>query len=176
MTPPSGDISSDGLRDFIYWRPNAAGTGVEPVYVMLSNPYGETNAKGKYSGRDYHTDRAGGPIQELDWRTATIDREGVDKVRVHTGRFGEFEANKIMIYRLDKILNGELRATDTDKRFYTHEIRELERYRNLGIKDDEIPVNDHEVWNNTHTATLEDYKLSSDETLLYSPEALNSQE
>lgn len=27
---------------------------------------------------------------------------------------------------------------------------------------------------NTHTATLEDYKLSSDDTLLYTPEALNS--
>ncbi|MRT56577.1 S-type pyocin domain-containing protein [Enterobacteriaceae bacterium RIT693] len=176
VTPPSGDISSDGLRDFIYWRPNAAGTGVEPVYVMLSNPYGETNAKGKYSGRDYHTDRAGGPIQELDWRTATIDRAGVDKVKLHIGRFEESVNNKVMIDRLEKILKGEVRATDIDKRFYTHEIRELERYRNLGIKDDEIPVNDHEVWNNTHTATLEDYKLSSDETLLYSPEALNSQE
>ncbi|MDR0187241.1 pyocin, partial [Prevotella brunnea] len=71
---------------------------------------------------------------------------------------------------------GELQVTDTDKRFYTHEIRELERYRNLGVKDGTIPDNAGEVWNNTHTATLEDYKLSNDETLLYTPEALKAAE
>ncbi|EJJ4276267.1 pyocin, partial [Salmonella enterica] len=137
--------------------------------------YGETNAKGKYSGRDYNSDKAGGPIQDLDWKTATIDREGVDKVKLHTGRFGESPENVVMIDRLEKILKGELQPTDTDKRFYTHEIRELERYRALGIADGTVPENGYEVWNNTHTATLEDYKLSSDETLLYTPEALNSQ-
>ncbi|HGA4962732.1 TPA: colicin-like bacteriocin tRNase domain-containing protein [Salmonella enterica subsp. enterica serovar Chester] len=160
-----------GLRDFIYWRPDATGTGVEPVYVVLSSPYGETNAKGKYSGRDYNTDRAGGPIQELDWKTATIDREGVDKVKLHTGRFGESADNVVMIDRLEKILKGELQATDTDKRFYTHEIRELERYRNLGVKDGERPKNRSEVWNNTHTATLEDYKINEKTQPLYTPEA-----
>ncbi|MCL1027433.1 S-type pyocin domain-containing protein [Serratia sp. arafor3] len=163
-----------GLRDFIYWQPDATGSGVEAIYVMLSNPYGDSNSKGKYSGRDYHTDKAGGPIQNLDWKTAKVDRAGVDKVKLHAGRFGESPDNKVMIERLEKILKGELQVTDTDKRFYTHEIRELERYRNLGVKDGEIPKNDTEVWNNTHTATLEDYKLSSDESLLYTPEALNS--
>ena len=44
-----------------------------------------------------------------------------------------------MIERLEKIIKGEMKPTDTDKRFYTHEIRELERYRNLGIKDGEVP-------------------------------------
>ena len=100
---------------------------------------------------------------------------GLDEVKSHAGRFGESPENKVMIERLEKILKGELQATDTDKRFYTHEIRELERYRNLGVKDGEVPENDAEVWNNTHTATLEDYKLSSDESLLYTPDALNSQ-
>ena len=140
---------------------------------MLSNPYGETNARGKYSGREYNKDKAGGPIQELDWRTASIDREGVDKVKLHTGRFGESSENTVMIDRLEKILTGELQATDTDKRFYTHEVRELERYRSLGVSDGSVPENNYEVWNNTHTATLEYYKLSSDEALLYAPEALN---
>lgn len=95
--------------------------------MMLSGPYGETNVKGKYSGRDFHTDKAGGPVQNLDWKTATIDRAGVDRVKLHTGRFGESPDNKVMIDRLEKILKGELQPTDTDKRFYTHEIRELER-------------------------------------------------
>ncbi|AKL44259.1 S-type pyocin domain-containing protein [Serratia marcescens] len=164
------------LQDFIYWQPDATGTGVEPVYVMLSRPYGETNAKGQYSGRDYNTDKAGGPIQNLDWKTATIDRAGVDKVKLHTQRFAESDANKVMINRLDKILRGEMQPTDTDKRFYTHEIRELERYRNLGIKDGIIPDNQGEVWNNTHTATLEDYKINERNEPLYTPEAINAAE
>ena len=170
VTPPAGDIGE--LWDFIYWRPNAAGTGVEPIYVMLSSPYGETNARGQYSGRDYNTDKAGGPIQNLDWKGATIDRAGIDKVKLHTGRFGEVAENKVMIERLEKILKGELAVTDTDKRFYTHEIRELERYRALGIADGIDLSDGGATWNNTHTATLEDYKLSSDWSLLYTPETL----
>jgi hypothetical protein len=173
-TSPVAD--NGGLRDFIYWRPDAAGTGVEPVYVMLSGPYGETNAKGKYSGRDYNTEKAGGPIQNLDWKGATIDRDGVDRVKLHTGRFAESDANKVMIDRLEKILKGELQPTDTDKRFYTHEIRELERYRNLGIKDGTIPDNQGEVWNNTHTATLEDYKINERNEPLYTPDAIKAAE
>jgi hypothetical protein len=76
-----------------------------------------------------------------------------------------------MIDRLEKILKGELQATDTDKRFYTHEIRELERYRNLGVKDGNIPENYDEVWNNTNTATLEDYKINEKSQPMYTPEA-----
>lgn len=165
------------FRDFIYWQPDAAGTGVQPVYVVLSSLYGETNAKGKYSGRDYNSEKSGGPIQELDWKTATIDRTGVDKVKLHTGRFGESPENTVMIDRLEKILKGELQSTDTDKRFYTHEIRELERYRNLGIKDGELPQSVQEqknVWNNTHTATLEDYKINEKEQPLYTDDALQA--
>ncbi|ECG8633830.1 pyocin [Salmonella enterica subsp. salamae] len=181
-TPESIDVlvtpvpDEQELRDFVYWQPDAEGTGFTPVYVVLSGIYGETNTKGKYSGRDYNTDKAGGPVQELDWKTATIDREGVDRVKLHTGRFESTPENVVMIDRLEKILKGDIQATDTDKRYYTHEIRELERYRALGIADGTVPENNDEVWNNTHTATLEDYKLSSDETLLYMPEALYSQE
>ncbi|ECC3878637.1 colicin-D [Salmonella enterica subsp. indica] len=173
-TTPAADIG--GLQDFIYWRPDAAGTGVESVYVMLSGPYGETNAKGEYSGRPYNTDKAGGSIQKLDWKTATIDHAGVEKVKLHTGRFTESDANKVMIDRLEKILKGELQPTDVDKRFYTHEIRELERYRSLGIPDGVSPDDNGATWNNTHTATLEDYQLGNDEALLYTREALKAAE
>lgn len=173
-TFPAADMPP--LQDFIYWQPDATGTGVEPIYVVMSGIYGETNAKGKSSGRPFNTDRAGGPIQSLDWNTAVIDREGVNKVKLHTDRFTQSDANKVMIERLEKILSGELNATDTDKRYYTHEIRELERYRNLGVADGTLPANASEVWNNTHTATLEDYKLGNSETLLYTPEALKAAE
>lgn len=157
------------IRDTIIVFP--ADSGLKPVYAVFNKPYGETSAKGQYSGRDYNTDRAGGPVQDLDWRGATIDRAGVDRVKLHTGRFGASPDNEVMINRLERILRGELQPTDTDKRFYTHEIRELERYRNLGIADGEIPENANEVWNNTHTATLEDYKINEIDQPLYTPEA-----
>ncbi|WP_174435381.1 pyocin [Pseudomonas piscis] len=76
-----------------------------------------------------------------------------------------------MIDRLEMILKGELQVTDIDKRFYTHEIRGLERYRSLGIKDGVVPENRSEVWNNTQTATLEDYKVNEKTQPLYTPEA-----
>lgn len=95
---------------------------------------------------------------------------------MHTGRFTESDANKVMIDRLEKILKGELQPTDVDKRFYTHEIRELERYRSLGIPDGVSPDDNGATWNNTHTATLEDYQLGNDEALLYTREALKAAE
>ncbi|WP_258230415.1 hypothetical protein [Pseudomonas protegens] len=147
------------------------GTGFVPLYLMFHSPYGETNTKGQYSGRDYNTNKAGGPVLDLDWRTATIDQAGVNQVKLHTSRFGESPDNKVMIDRLERILKGVLQVTDIDKRFYTHEIRELERYRNLRVKDGEIPENRTEVWNNTHTATLEDYKINEKTQPLYTPEA-----
>jgi len=74
-----------------------------------------------------------------------------------------------MIERLEAILAGALQASDTDKRFYTHEIRELARYRNLGIADGAEAG--REAWNNTHTATLEDFLLADVQSLFYTPEA-----
>jgi hypothetical protein len=82
-----------------------------------------------------------------------------------------------MIDRLGKIVTGELAVTDTDKRYYTHEIRELERYRALGVADGETPEGDDaasEVWNDAHTGTLEDYQLDDDPNLLYTTGALMS--
>lgn len=64
--------------------------------------------------------------------------------------------------------------TDADLRYYTHEIRELERFRALGLSDGFKPESGSPIWNNAHTATLENYKLSSDDTLLYSPDAINA--
>ncbi|WP_241774680.1 S-type pyocin domain-containing protein [Pseudomonas protegens] len=175
ITPVEGridtfpEVTDASFDDYILILP--VGTGFVPLYLMFHSPYGETNAKGQYSGRDYNTNKAGGPVLDLDWRTATIDQAGVNQVKLHTSRFGESPDNKVMIDRLERILKGVLQVTDIDKRFYTHEIRELERYRNLGVKDGEIPENRTEVWNNTHTATLEDYKINEKTQPLYTPEA-----
>ncbi|MNP50208.1 hypothetical protein D3C76_1444570 [compost metagenome] len=74
-----------------------------------------------------------------------------------------------MVKRLENILSGNIDITDTDRRYYTHEMRELERFRSLGLADDFSP---EPVWNNAHTATLEDFKVRDHESLLYTPEAL----
>lgn len=157
------------FRDFILIFP--AESGLKPLYVMQNSPYGEATEKGKHSGRYYNPDKAGGPVQNLDWRNVVIDNAGIDKVKLHTGRFGESAANKVMIERLDKIQNGQLQVTDTDKRFYTHELRELERYRALGIPDNVDPDDEGVTWNNTHTATLEDYKINEKTDPLYTKDA-----
>ncbi|MGC6388363.1 S-type pyocin domain-containing protein [Ewingella sp. S1.OA.A_B6] len=162
-TPVLGDLD---FRDFILIFPTES--GLKPLYVMQNSPYGEVTDKGKYSGRPYNPDKAGGAVQDLDWRGVVIDQVGIDQVKLHTGRFGKSDANSVMIDRLDKILKGELQATNIDKRYYTHEIRELERYRVLGVPDG---VEDKSVWNDAHTASLEDYKVNERMEPLYTPDA-----
>ncbi|MBC3951332.1 S-type pyocin domain-containing protein [Pseudomonas folii] len=158
------------LNDFIIWFP--AASGIKPVYVMLNSPYDGATTKGKYSGRMYNPDKAGGPIQKLDWTTASVTQEGIELVKLHTGRFDPSDGNNIMIDRLEKILRGEISISDIDKRFYTHEIRELERYRALGLRDSE----EGSVWNDTHTATLEDYGIDEMLTPLYTEDAISADE
>ncbi|WP_207223915.1 S-type pyocin domain-containing protein [Pseudomonas orientalis] len=159
------------IRDGIYVYP--ADSGLPPIYAVFSSPYEGANTKGEHSGRMYNPDKAGGPTQNLDWTTATVTQEGIDLVKLHTSRFDPSDANKIMLDRLEKILSGQISITDIDKRFYTHEIRELERYRALGVADGLKP-NDDTIWNSAHTATLEDYKLKDGFNLFYTPEAIEA--
>ena len=168
ISPVQGEVD---FKDLVLIFPEES--GLKPVYIMLSGIYGQETEKGKYSGRGYNPNKAGGPVQDLDWSGTVIDQTGIDKVKLHTGRFGQSDANQVMINRLDKILKGELQATDIDKRFYTHEIRELERYRALGVPDG---IEDQSVWNDAHTATLEDYKVNEKNDPLYTPEAIQAYE
>ncbi|AYG47014.1 colicin transporter [Pseudomonas sp. Leaf58] len=165
-------ISEVDFSDLIVWFPADAGIG--PVYVMLSSPYEGATTKGVYSGRMYNPEKAGGPIQELDWRDATVTLEGIKLVRLHTSRFGASDGNAIMISRLERVLRGEMVIEDVDKRFYTHELRELQRYRALGVPDGVLASDDGATWNNTHAATLEDYKLKDSHDLLYTAEAIEA--
>ncbi|WP_257627036.1 S-type pyocin domain-containing protein [Pseudomonas sp. Xaverov 259] len=159
------------IRDGIYVYP--ADSGLPPIYAVFSSPYKGATTKGEHSGRMYNPDKAGGPTQDLDWTTASVTQEGIDLVKLHTGRFDPSDANKIMIDRLEKILGGQLPISDIDKRFYTHEIRELDRYRALGIADGMKP-DDDTLWNSAHTATLEDYRLKDGFDLFYTPEAIEA--
>lgn len=169
---PLPALEPEDFKDCIYCFPPES--GLPPLYIVFNSPYPGATTLGTYSGRYYNPDKAGGPIERLDWRDAAFTRSGVDLVRLHISRFDSSDANNIMVDRLEKILHGELAPTDRDKRFYTHEVRELERYRRLGIADGINPDDNSETWNNTHTATLEDYGLNSDIHLLYTPEALEA--
>ena len=44
VTTFPADVVQD-LQDFILWQPDATEIGVEAIYVMVSKPYGETNAR-----------------------------------------------------------------------------------------------------------------------------------
>ena len=137
-------------------------------------PNGMGDTVGVFSRRPYDPDSCGGPIASLDWKNAVVTKEGIALVIQYTNRFEKDPANVAMISRLQRISSNELTATDWDKRYYTHEIREYERYRQLGVPDGEDPG--YEVWNDTHTATLEDYQLADNDaqgnSLLYHPDAL----
>ncbi|MEQ4604425.1 MAG: S-type pyocin domain-containing protein, partial [Pseudomonas amygdali] len=162
---PLPGTSQMDIRDAIYVYP--LNSGLPPVYVVFNSPYDGATTRGEHSGRMYDPEKAGGPTQNLDWTTASVTQDGIDLVKLHTGRFGASDANTIMIDRLEKILRGELVVTDTDKRFYTHELRELERYRALGVADG-VQGN---VWNNAHTAALEDYRINENRDFLYTEAA-----
>ena len=156
------------IRNCIYCFP--ADSGLSPIYAVFSSPYEGATTKGEHSGRMYNPEKAGGPTQDLDWTTPSVTQEGIDLVKLHTGRFDPSADNTVMIDRLEKILRGEIQITDIDKRFYTHEGRELERYRALGVADGEKG----NVWNNAHAATLEDYKLNEKRDSLYTEEAISA--
>ncbi|GAB7533248.1 hypothetical protein PS3A_56640 [Pseudomonas sp. 3A(2025)] len=159
-----------GLQGLITVFP--ADSGLPPLFTVFNSPYPGATFKGIYSGRYYNPKKAGGPILSLSWVGATVTQEGIALVKLHTGRLDYSAANDVMITRLEKILKGELQITDTDKRYYTHEIRELERYRAIGVLDGPVPQEiKGEVWNNAHAATLEDFKLKDDSGLFYTNEA-----
>ncbi|MRT56575.1 hypothetical protein GJV11_10665 [Enterobacteriaceae bacterium RIT693] len=101
VTPPSGDISPGGLRDFIYWRPNAAGTGVEPVYVMLSDPLDSGRFTRKQLDKKYkHAGDFGVSDPKKNSETLTKFRDAIeahmsDKETVEKGIYRRVKGSKV---------------------------------------------------------------------------------
>ncbi len=128
-------------------------------------------AKGTYTSRPFDPEKAGGPVEYLTTEGVDITHEGIDIVEKHISRFDPDPGNDFMVARLKKIANGEFPPEQVDLNYYTHECREYQRYCNLGWEtgrpDDNIEA--YDLWNNTHTATLEDYRITGDE--LYHPDA-----
>ena len=122
-------------------------------------------ARGPSSGRDFDPEKAGGPIEPRSLDDVKITHETVDQVEAHISRFGRDPHNEAMLARQRAIADGKLETTFEDKAFHAHEIDEYQRYQNLGFKEG-LPEDEEaqaELWNNTHSAALEDYRMSETE-------------
>jgi hypothetical protein len=128
-------------------------------------------ARGPISGREFDPAAAGGPIRHLTSDQIKIQSRGIDVLEQHVARFGPDPANRAMIQRLRSIAAGRIRATKADLNFYSHELREFVRYRRLGWGNGQPPDGDaaYALWNNAHSAALEDYGLREGPEVLYHP-------
>lgn len=163
-----------------YEHPKYELAGQTPGYVEIGNSdllFG--NRRGKASKRAFNYETSGPlynqiglPIEKLSMKGVTITSEGIKTVELHLARFGSDGENEAMVERLRRIAAGDLPITDYDVRFYTHELREFERYKALGFEFGE-PEDDDEsfqMWVNQHTATLEEYGIHEEDASLYHPE------
>ncbi|MEG4495676.1 hypothetical protein QUB05_00490 [Microcoleus sp. F10-C6] len=128
--------------------------------------------KGAISGRPFNPSKAGGKILNLSYQNVKITDKGVGLVEAHVRRFNPVgEAELRMVDRLRRITTQTLVAEPVDLRFYTHELREYLRYKKLGYPTGQPadPDQAYELWNNAHTATLEDYKLKEGFGVLFHP-------
>ncbi|MBA3112448.1 type VI secretion system tube protein Hcp [Salmonella enterica] len=128
-------------------------------------------ARGAYTSRPFDPDKAGGPIEHLTTEGVNITHEGIAIVEKHISRFDPDPGNEFMVSRLKKIANGNLLPEQVDLNYYTHECREYQRYCNLGWETGRPADNQeaYDLWNNTHTSTLEDYRITGND--LYHPDA-----
>ncbi|MEZ2230641.1 hypothetical protein [Microcoleus sp.] len=128
--------------------------------------------KGATSGRPFNPSKAGGKILNLSYENVKITDQGVALVEAHVRRFNPVgEAELRMVERLRSIATETLVPEPVDLRFYTHELREYLRYKKLGYPTGQPtnPDEAYELWNNAHTATLEDYKLKEGFGVLFHP-------
>ncbi|MBI3102202.1 MAG: colicin [Burkholderiales bacterium] len=139
-----------------------------------------TGARGASSTREFDPSLAGGPLRELSADSIKFTESGISVVERHTARFGPDAANEYMVDRLRQISRGEIEATTVDRNFYSHELREYVRYRQLGWEAGQPadPMAAYRLWNNTHTATLEEYRILGPYTdkSLYHSNAINLME
>jgi hypothetical protein len=135
----------------------------------------QTGARGPASRREFDPEAAGGPIRQLDAGKAEITNEGVQEVAAHLRRFtggGRLDTpEQGMLDRLTSIVAGDMEPTSYDRNFYTHELDEAGRYAQLGFGPEsgvDLGISEmYEVWNDVHTAALEDYGIP--DTALFHP-------
>jgi hypothetical protein len=180
-----GGRMRDRTSDFSVFAQLASGdayhgvAGTTPVLVHDANgpgyatigtaaEYALTGARGPASGREFDPETAGGPIRQLDAGKERISNEGVQVATAHLQRFaggGPLEApEQAMLDRLTSIAAGAMEPTSHDLNFYTHELDEAGRYARLGLGPESgVDLGSpemYDVWNDVHTAALEDYRIS----------------
>lgn len=138
----------------------------------MSIPGGATEM-GESSKREFDPEKIGIPLQKLTIKGLKITKQGVRHVEQHLERFAPNPAIEEMCARLRGIATGKLSPTIYDLNFYAHELRERERYRALGWADGAPakPDEAHELWNNVHTAALEEYGIKDERIELFHPDA-----
>ena len=162
----SGNVYRDVAETTPVLSRNASGPGHPNVGTAADDV--QTGARGPASGREFDPEAAGGPIQQLDARKASITSEGVQEVAAHLQRFtggGPLDApEQGMLDRLTSITADDMEPTPYDLNFYTHELDEAGRYAKLGFGPEsgaDLGSPDmYDVWNDVHTAALEDYGIS----------------
>lgn len=163
------DVAGDGARALESAEDMGRVLGARGPIPRTPDQFG--THLGAASGRPFFPDEIGVPIQSLSTERVRITSRGIDVVENHISRFGDDAQNAAQVQRLRDIATGRIQATPADLNFYTHELREFVRYRSLGYKtglpDD--PDIAHRLWNNAHTATLEDYGLKEAPGVLYHP-------
>ncbi|HAT4985388.1 TPA: hypothetical protein I9786_003825 [Serratia marcescens] len=98
-TTPVAD--HNGLQDFIYWRPDASGTGVEPVYVVLSDPLDSGRFTRKQLDRKYkHAGDFGVSDTKKNRETLTKFRDAIeahlaDQETVEKGTYRREKGSKV---------------------------------------------------------------------------------
>ncbi|MFV0388656.1 MAG: hypothetical protein ACK5NT_07865 [Pyrinomonadaceae bacterium] len=131
----------------------------KPLGQILAQQGFPKGARGNFSDRTFNIEDIGIPIRKLNASNIKFTKRGVDVVEKHLTGFvdGKLdEPERIMLDRLRKIADGELKASPQDRNFYAHELREFMRYKYLGQNSTN---RDRNFWNDLHTATLEDYGI-----------------
>jgi hypothetical protein len=126
--------------------------------------------RGRYSDRPFDPSRAGGPVEHLMVEETFITAQGILLAERHLSRFEPDDENLEMLRRLRRIAQGSMQPTSFDLNFYCHELREFQRYQALGWPEgqpDDLE-DAYNLWNNAHTATLEDFRVTDDD--LYHPD------
>ncbi len=155
----AGELVCRDSDKFLKFLKSEKGTYPNAVAPGAGRPHG---ARGP-AGREFDPNLAGGPVRQLTTDNIKVTSRGIDVVEQHVARFGPDVANQGMIQRLKDIAAKRLQPTPADLDFYSHELREFVRYRRQGHRTGGGA--DRELWNNSHTATLEDYGLSDFDAL-----------
>ena len=183
------------LKDaaFIYWKEEFNAAGEAPMTVTLTfsaaiqeikgitwvklwresevlSEEGVVREKEKQEVASGDRKKKGDVLGEIVLKTKEVNNvklthSGITKVRQHLSRMDPDVANDVMVGRLNKIANGEMKATTTDLNFYTHELREME-LMSTGLS-----------YEKAHIQALEDYGIKYKrgfEKNLYTPEALKA--